>query len=668
MKKEFVLLAGTKETCKALAEQLRSMLGPFVRIKSYASEETLPSLIEHSLVVYSSYLIHEEVKHIIAPTCTVIVAHRTINTQYVDSLLELPKGTNVLLVNDFPESAKDSIDTLNRLGINHLHYSPYSPGTELPSDIDIAVSPGEVELIPSSIPTKLNLGVRLIDIHTIMDIVHYFKLPEEVSINITDNYTGRIIDLSKKLSVLKQEAVKLNHYLKRIVDGVNDGILAYDAFGTISVFNETLKKMTGISPDYALNKNVNQVFKNIELLQFLLKGKSDEPEAFTVRQTNVMVHRFSIKSENTTLATFKDMDETIEMEKRMKQEWQRKGYVSKYTFQSVLGESPILKETVRVAKKLASTELPILIQGESGTGKELFAGAIHTESTRRNAPFLGLNCNALSEELLESELFGYEEGAFTGARKGGKKGVFEQADGGTLFLDEIGDISMKLQARLLRVLEESEIRRIGGNQNIPVNVRIVAATNRNLKEMIADGRFREDLFHRLKVLSLSLPSLRQRKEDIPSLIQAFIHQSHKPTATIDQGTIERMTRMEWKGNIRELRNTVQYMVTVSDGSIITSVDLPPDLDEQVQSLPLLLEYSKNKPEHLLLLKRIAELNDKGIPASRKKLSAMTLETSTPLTEQQVRLRLKELEKQVYVLIHKGRTGTLLTEKGAGLLY
>ncbi|WP_404354746.1 sigma 54-interacting transcriptional regulator [Cytobacillus firmus] len=662
MKNELVLLAGTSETCKALTEQLKGMLGQYIRIKSFASEEYLPPLIEDALIVYSSYLIHDEVKHVIAPSCEVITAQRTVNYQYIDYLFEIPNDTNVLFVNDFPQSTMDSIETLDRLGISHLRYIPYSPGGEVPDSIEIAVTPGEMDLIPSSIPTKLNLGVRLIDIHTIMAIIDYFELPEALRINITDKYTGKIIELSKKLSSLKQEAVKLNQYLKRVVDGVNDGILAFDRTGSISVFNKELEKMIRITPEYAFKKKIGQVFKNSELLEFLLNDESGDQEAFTVRQTNLLVHRFPMKNDNTIVATFKNMDETIEMERRVKLELQKKGFVSKYTFQSILGESPALQETIRIAKKLSLSDLPILIQGESGTGKELFAGAIHSESSRRNAPFLGINCNALPEELLESELFGYEDGAFTGARKGGKKGLFEQADQGTLFLDEIGDISMKLQARLLRVLEEWEIRRIGGNKIIPINVRIIAATNRNLKTMIDEGRFREDLYHRLKVLSLSLPSLRQRRKDIPILIKSFIRQSHKPGADITEETLKLLSQMDWKGNIRELKNVVQYMLAVSDNNVMNASDLPADLvPAQVPLMPKTL--SNLKPEHKILLKFIAELNEKGLPASRNKLSALTRNTASPLTEQQARLRLKELEQLGYVIIRQGRSGTFVTEKG-----
>ncbi|WP_226085885.1 sigma 54-interacting transcriptional regulator [Mesobacillus sp. S13] len=664
MKKQVILLAGTRETRLALHDQLESILGNYVSIMSHSSEEALPERISEKIVIYSSYLIEEEVKHVIGEGCEVIIANRTINHQYIDRLFSLPAGTNVLYVNDFPESVNDSIHTLKALGIDHLHYHPFFPGIKYPQTIDIAVTPGEMELIPDSITTKINLGVRLIDIHTIMKIVDRLDLPEALGIQVADRYTRRIIELSQKLSFLKEEAVKLNQYLKHVVDGVNDGIMALDSTGSITVFNDVLEKITGIPKERALNRKVNEVFHNPELLHFLLKEAGEEvPYPFLVRKTNVMVHRMPIHQEKTVVATFKNMDETIEMEKAVRLELQKKGYVAKHTFENILGKSKTIKETKKIARKLARTHLPILIQGESGTGKELFASAIHMVSSRRDAPYLAINCNALPEDLLESELFGYEEGSFTGARKGGKKGVFEQADGGTLFLDEIGDISMKLQARLLRVLQEQEIRRIGGTRNIPVDVRIIAATNKNLKEMIEKGEFREDLYHRLKVLSLSLPPLRERKEDIPLLVQHFIYESHKPKAQIERDAILRLTGLEWKGNIRELKNTLLYMLAVSEGDIISIEDLPVDQQKKNTTGETGLTGYKKDEEYKTLLQFIKELNSAGKSAGRPQLSLMMSNTSSPLTQQQIRLRLKELEQQGLVTVRRGRSGTMITQKG-----
>lgn len=663
--KELVLLAGTRETRMALTKQLQSVFGDRVLITSYSSEESLPLSLSDKLVVYSSYLIHDEVKHIIQPSCHIIVAHRTVNYEYIDFLFEIPSGTSVLYVNDFPESVNDSIQTLNRLGLNHLIYVPYSPGKPIPPNINLAVTPGELELIPQQIETKIDIGVRLIDLHTIHKIIDFLQLDEEISLIVTDKYIRKMIELSQKLSMLKQEADTLNFYLKRVVDGVHEGILAFTPDGTITVFNEALQKITGVSAEFALNKRVNQVFKNSELYSFLLNEQEIDSKPFSVNQTNVMVQRFSIKIDGTIVVTFKDMDETIEMEKAVRRELQKKGFVAKYTFDQIIGSSKIIHQTIEIAKKLAKTDLPILIHGESGTGKELFASAIHAYSYRTKTPFIGINCSALPEDLLESELFGYEDGAFTGARKGGKNGLFEQADNGTLFLDEIGDISMKLQARLLRVLQEMEIRRIGGNKIIPINVRIIAATNRDLPQMIEEGKFREDLYHRLNVLFLSLPPLRERREDIPLLIRQFIQGSHKSEAILTSSALETLMVNEWKGNIRELKNTIHYMLTVSEDLIIHRLHLPTNklkLDNSLSEEQEEISIHKEK-EFKTLLNLIQSLKEQGKSASRKRLSELTQASPNPLTEQQTRHRLNQMAEQGLIKIPKGRTGTELTPKG-----
>ena len=210
------------------------------------------------------------------------------------------------------------------------------------------------------------------------------------------------------------------------------------------------------------------------------------------------------------------------MENIVRTNLMKRGHTSKYDFSNIIGKSKKITETKEIARKLARSNSTLLLIGESGTGKELFAHAIHKASNKQHGPFVAVNFAALPENLLESELFGYEEGAFTGARKGGHAGLFEQAHKGTIFLDEIGDASMKIQARLLRVLQEKEVLRIGGTKIIPIDVRIIAATNKNLEDLVSAGKFREDLFYRLKVLPIRIPPLRERKEDIPLLIEKML--------------------------------------------------------------------------------------------------------------------------------------------------
>ena len=241
------------------------------------------------------------------------------------------------------------------------------------------------------------------------------------------------------------------------------------------------------------------------------------------------------------------------------------------TFSHILGNSPRMIHLKEIAQKVARTMPNILLTGETGTGKEMFARAIHNASDRCGNPFITVNCAAIPMELLESELFGYEEGAFTGAKKGGKIGKFELADTGTIFLDEIGEMPFHLQAKLLRVLQERKLERVGGNKQVSLNIRIISATNRNLEKMVEEGKFREDLYYRLNIFEIHLPPLRERPEDIPLLVHYFIEKYRSffevNVSGIDPEAMEYLCRYQWKGNIRELENVVQYMISMNSDSV-----------------------------------------------------------------------------------------------------
>lgn len=247
---------------------------------------------------------------------------------------------------------------------------------------------------------------------------------------------------------------------------------------------------------------------------------------------------------------------------------------------TIIGKSPELQRTLTVVKQVAPTRASVLVTGESGVGKELVADAIHRLSDRKDKPFIKVHCAALSESILESELFGHEKGAFTGAI-GRKRGRFELANQGTLFLDEIGEINQNLQIKILRVLQERQFERVGGEETVSTDVRIIAATNRDLKEEIAAGRFREDLYYRLNVVNISVPPLRERREDIPLLVASFIrefsHENNKPVDGIDSRARAALYQYDWPGNIRELRNSIESAVVMTKGPVITVEDLPPGI-------------------------------------------------------------------------------------------
>ena len=251
-----------------------------------------------------------------------------------------------------------------------------------------------------------------------------------------------------------------------------------------------------------------------------------------------------------------------------------------YSFSSILGESKVLKDAVLLAQKVSGTDVPVLLTGETGTGKEVFAQAIHYSSKRAKQSFVAVNCSSFSKELLESEMFGHKAGSFTGALKD-KKGLFEEANNGTIFLDEIGEMAFELQAKLLRILETGEYIKIGDTKPTRVNVRIIAATNRNLPGEIAAGRFREDLFYRLSVFQVHLPPLRERTGDIRLLVKAFVksfsQQLARPVTEITPAFLEALDQQPWKGNIRELRNVIERSLIVCEGAQLDVADLPLDI-------------------------------------------------------------------------------------------
>ena len=252
----------------------------------------------------------------------------------------------------------------------------------------------------------------------------------------------------------------------------------------------------------------------------------------------------------------------------------------RYSFDSILGKSRSLKEVVELAKKVSGTDVPVLLTGETGTGKEVFAQAIHDNSSRRQKSFVAINCSSFTKELLESEMFGHKAGAFTGAVKD-KKGLFEEADKGTIFLDEIGEMAFDLQAKLLRILETGEFIKLGDTKLTKVNVRVIAATNRDLQKEIAEEHFREDLFYRLSVFQIHLPPLRERVEDIAGYVNVFVKGFEKKVGkqiqSIEPAYIEALKRHPWKGNVRELRNVVERSMIIVEGNCLTVNDLPVEI-------------------------------------------------------------------------------------------
>ncbi|MBS4537678.1 sigma 54-interacting transcriptional regulator [Clostridium sp. D2Q-11] len=669
LKKNISLIAGGTHTKETLHKQLQEYLEDVAQIKSYAIDEGIKDVITDDLIIISSDTAKEEIFEMekIDKNCEIIVANRTISHYHIDEIVLLPQNTEVLFVNDVKQTAQEGIKALEKLGIDYIKYIPYYPGcNELINNIEVAITPGEVDKVPIGIKQIYDIGPRIMDFTTITKILNKLDIIDQKAGQFSQKFLKKIINVAKRLAISSNEISDLNEHLNLVIDGLNDGLLVYDKEGYISVFNENLKKMLNRGYNKVAGKLLKNVIYNKNLLTFLMDNTVEKGEVFNINDKEMMVHKIQLPKSDSTIVTFKNINEVIENDKLGK-ELVTKGFYGKYTFEDIVGESEKISHLKYISKKLSRTEITILIEGESGTGKELLASAIHNESKRKKGPFLAVNFSALPDELIESELFGYEEGAFTGAKKGGKAGLFEQANEGTIFLDEIGDISAKVQARLLRVLQEREVMRIGGTDIKSIDVRVIAATNRDLTNLVNNREFRKDLYYRLKMGYIKIPPLRERKEDIIDLMNYFIKTETREDIKISKEVIEMLLKYNWYGNIRELKNILSYMMAVREGNQITLRDIPDESFFQEREIDLeqkdINEDIDLSDEQLYILEKIYQLNKYNKVVGRTRLSEETLGTDYELTKYQMRNRLDELERMGFILKKRGKHGTILTSKG-----
>lgn len=380
--------------------------------------------------------------------------------------------------------------------------------------------------------------------------------------------------------------------LKHVFNHIDNGALVIDPNGYITHFNEPYGRFLGLDPAEQIGKHVTDVVENSRMHIVAKTGKAEINVSHSIRGQDMLVQRIPIKENGKVIAVFghvlfkniKDVrklaNKLSELQSQVKRYQKELSSLrsTRYTFESIIGESPQIKALIKEARKSAATNLPILITGESGTGKELFAQSIHSSSPRQSESFIRLNCAAIPKDLLESELFGYEKGAFTGAQPKGKAGKFELAHRGTIFLDEIGDLPMEMQPKLLRVLEEKEFERIGGNRIIKTDFRLISASNQDLAAMVERGQFRADLFYRLNVVPLHLPPLRERVADILPLARHLLNLASEDGlhmgSDLSKETEAILLRHDWPGNVRELNNVIERTLATNEDEIITPADLP----------------------------------------------------------------------------------------------
>lgn len=419
----------------------------------------------------------------------------------------------------------------------------------------------------------------------VIGLIAFEETQKKSIVNNQENlmaFLHRMADLiaSKLMEEEKTEKIKLlARELEIVLDAVDRGIIAVDAVGKIMHFNLKAAQLFRLDEKSVIHRNIDEILGEIDFYDLKMRNISIKNREFSYKKGAYRVR--GIYGINPIIVgmdtvgyvfTFSNISEALNVVNDVI------GSAIETKFHHIIGESEGMARAKEEAQKAAESPSTILIQGESGTGKELFARAIHFQGSRRRGPFIPINCAAIPEQLLESELFGYEEGAFTGAKRGGKAGKFELANKGTIFLDEIGDMPLHLQAKLLRVLQENVIEKIGGREYIPIDVRIIAATNKNLEQKVMEGEFRKDLYYRLNVIPLNIPSLRDRMEDVDILVGNLLrkcnHKLGKRVEGIQTGALRILQNYQWPGNVRELENTIEYAVNMCSQNQISEEDLP----------------------------------------------------------------------------------------------
>lgn len=434
-----------------------------------------------------------------------------------------------------------------------------------------------------------------------------------------------VVDNGKLIGVIREREIRDYFYMGKelvtkelnlIINNIQEAVCAIDDKGEVLLWNESAEKLYNVEADKIIGSNLKKFFPDAIMLEMLKTKKPISNKYHSpVENSYVVISAVPIIINGEFLGVVsseRDVSEvrklSEELNKANKTLQFLKDEVEKYSnenFGNIIGRDSTLSKQIHIARQVANRDASVLITGESGTGKEVFSRAIHDQSGRKGL-FVPVNCSAIPSGLFESEFFGYEEGAFTGANKKGKVGVVELANNGTLFLDEIGDMPMFMQAKLLRLLQEKEFRRVGGTKDIKVDIRIVSATNKDLKKMVDEEKFREDLFYRLNVVEIELPPLRERKEDIAILIYHFLNEVCKKyemdIPLIKEEVISILESYSWEGNIRELKNTVERLVIMNKGDIITKEVIPEYIfskiknGDEVKDYPLDLNEAKKRVE------------------------------------------------------------------------
>ena len=676
-------LAGASYT-----KEVRDLFGEYAEVVGYSVRDgsaagVLPraDLFAISTDAYGSA--EEEARHV--PIDSQIMSIEvTFYWETLKKLFEIPQGTKVLFVNVTSNMAREAITQLSSLGVNHLQFIPYYPGAVLEEPVDIAVTPGESRFVPPSVKTVIDCDHRPCSYGMMVEIALRLGLEYLPETESFMNYAKVVASNHYSFDLMYAKSRRQESQMHILAESLDEGLIGVNETGDIFVCNKKACQIARISEELTMGKKGEEVFPYIPFYQVLREKKAVPEKIIRLFGTDISLAVVPVVRKENCIGAFAMLQKFNEQESRqnaLRRQMMQKGHYARYTLDDVIGISTAITETKNILRKMAATDSPVLLMGETGTGKELMAHALHQASRRADGPFIAINVAAMPENLLESELFGYEEGAFTGAKKGGRPGLFEFAHQGTLFLDEVEGMSLSMQVKLLRVLQEGEIMRVGGGSIIRVDVRIVAATNESLEEKIQDGSFRKDLYYRLNALTVEIPPLRKRGDDIFLLLDYFMRKMGGDF-TLSEGVKTFLRRHPWPGDIRELQNAVEYFNYLAK-PVIGLSDLPPTMtrfvddgsddgegevnDNAADDKEADMAYQAAVDKKQFVLNQLALAWKEGKTAGREKILEAAKKDHISMTQKQVRDLLDELAKEGLIQVGRGRGGSKITEKGLNKL-
>lgn len=669
MKKDILVITLSWSTKNGIYTYLKSILQPYLQVDAVLINQ-LGSVEwdKYGLFIVPSASTLELAQPFLLPSIKSIICTRILNHAYLGRIFSIPPGSKVYLVNDTEISTLNVIDQLKEMGFTQYTYIPFYPGCIVQDkSVQFAITAGEPQLVPKEIPTVIDIGNRIVDISTIQEIAVHFNLPISLSNEITKNYIIYMVQIMKLSNYQLSNSLSTQKLTSDIVNCLDTGICVYDDSNIIKIFNNQFVKLFCLTKKYLIDTNLEVLLKNHSLPAHLLSSYNTTLYIQNIKGQTIQVKTREIPSNSGQpfyMMILNDVKKIPEEEQAITQQAIPKiESASSYSFEDYITNDTATLKMLENAKKIAFSNYNVVIHGENGTGKEILARAIHNCSPRKGYPFITVTDTTLVSNFFETELLGYEEGAFPGAREGGKPGLLELANNGTLFIDGIEHIPYQYQPILLNAIKTGKIRRIGGITNIPVNIRIIASTTQDLYKLVAEGKFMNELFYSINIMSLYTIPLRNRHDDIPLAFHYYLKNLLKSSeftlqSICTDSLCDFLKSYSWPCNTREVMNLCHYLTCIRGKGKLTISDLP----------RYIIDNSTFMLDNISILeKEVLKLIDANPKIGRSKLCKMMKSNGIAITEGQMRSVLQDLAKRKAVIINRTRGGCEITEYGELML-